>query len=183
MDSGFRRNDEMDGDARMPMTLKSNASIWLTLSAIVIALDQLTKQIALSLLEPYAPHPVIPGFLNWTLAFNTGAAFSFLHDAGGWQRWLFSALALVVSTVLIMWLRRLPRSDWRTALPLALVIGGALGNLIDRVRLGRVTDFIEVYHQQWSWPAFNVADSAISVGAVLLILFGLGSRKAPENAP
>ncbi len=157
--------------------IKPNAQIWLALSAIVIALDQLTKQIALSLLEPYAPHSVIPGFLNWTLAFNTGAAFSFLHDAGGWQRWLFSALALVVSIVLIVWLRRLPRGDWRTALPLALVIGGALGNLVDRVRLGRVTDFIEVYHEQWSWPAFNVADSAISVGAVLLIVFGLGGRK------
>jgi signal peptidase II len=77
----------------------------------------------------------------------------------------------------------LPRSDWRTALPLALVIGGALGNLVDRVRLGRVTDFIEVYHQQWSWPAFNVADSAISVGAVLLIVFGLGGRKVPVNTP
>ena len=162
---------------RQPMETKSSAQIWLALSAIVIALDQLTKQIALALLEPYAPHPVIPGFLNWTLAFNTGAAFSFLHDAGGWQRWLFSVLALVVSIVLIVWLRRLPRSDWRTALPLALVIGGALGNLVDRVRLGRVTDFIEVYHEQWSWPAFNVADSAISVGAVLLIVFGLGGRK------
>ena len=166
-----------DADARDPMTAKPTAQIWLVLSALVIALDQLTKEIALSNLEPFKPHEVIPGFLNWTLAFNTGAAFSFLHDAGGWQRWLFSALALVVSVVLIVWLRRLPRSDWRTALPLALVVGGAIGNLVDRVRLGRVTDFIEVYHGQWSWPAFNVADSAISVGAVLLILFGLGGRK------
>lgn len=160
---------------------KQNALIWLSLSVVVIALDQLTKQIALAMLTPYTPHAVVPGFLNWTLAFNTGAAFSFLHDAGGWQRWLFSALAIGVCAVLVVWLRRLPRGEWRTALPLALVIGGALGNLIDRVRLGRVTDFIEVYHQQWSWPAFNVADSAISVGAVLLIVFGLGSRKAPAG--
>lgn len=158
---------------------KQNALIWLSLSAVVIALDQLTKQIALAMLQPYTPHAVIPGFLNWTLAFNTGAAFSFLHDAGGWQRWLFSVLAIGVCAVLAVWLRRLPRGEWRTALPLALVIGGALGNLIDRVRLGRVTDFIEVYHQQWSWPAFNVADSAISVGAVLLIVFGFGGRKVP----
>ena len=165
------------------MSNRPNALAWLIVSAIVIALDQLTKHIALGALQPYAPHEVIPGLLNWTLAFNTGAAFSFLHDAGGWQRWLFSVLALVVSIVLIVWLRRLPRSDWRTALPLALVIGGALGNLVDRVRLGRVTDFIEVYHQQWSWPAFNVADSAISVGAVLLIVFGLGGRKVPVNTP
>jgi len=162
---------------------KQNALIWLSLSAIVIALDQLTKQVALATLTPYTPHAVVPGFLNWTLAFNTGAAFSFLHDAGGWQRWLFSALAIGVCAVLVVWLRRLPRGEWRTALPLALVIVGALGNLIDRLRLGRVTDFIEVYHQQWSWPAFNVADSAISVGAVLLIVFGLGGRKVPVNTP
>ena len=163
------------------MNNKSNALSWLALSAVIIALDQLTKHIALGALQPYAPHEVIPGFLNWTLAFNTGAAFSFLHDAGGWQRWLFSALAVTVSLVLIVWLRRLPRSDWRTALPLSLVIGGALGNLIDRVRFGHVTDFIEVYHEQWSWPAFNIADSAICVGAVLLIVFGLGGRKAASE--
>jgi len=163
------------------MINKSNALSWLALSAVVIALDQLTKHIALGALQPYAPHEVIPGLLNWTLAFNTGAAFSFLHDAGGWQRWLFSALAVTVSLVLIVWLRRLPRSDWRTALPLSLVIGGALGNLIDRMRFGRVTDFIEVYYGQWSWPAFNIADSAICVGAVLLIVFGLGGRKAASE--
>jgi signal peptidase II len=170
----------MAGVSRL-MQNKPNALTWLILSAIVIALDQLTKHIVLAMLQPYAPVPMIPGLLNWTLAFNTGAAFSFLHDAGGWQRWLFSVLAIVVCSVLVVWLRRLPRTEWRTALPLALVIGGALGNLIDRVRFGRVTDFIEVYHQQWSWPAFNVADSAISVGAVLLIVFGLGGRKAPSG--
>ena len=163
------------------MSNRPNALAWLIVSAIVIALDQLTKHIALGALQPYAPHEVIPGLLNWTLAFNTGAAFSFLHDAGGWQRWLFSALAVTVSLVLIVWLRRLPRSDWRTALPLSLVIGGALGNLIDRVRFGHVTDFIEVYYRQWSWPAFNIADSAICVGAVLLIVFGLGGRKAASE--
>jgi len=163
------------------MNNKSNALSWLAVSAVIIALDQLTKHIALGALQPYAPHEVIPGLLNWTLAFNTGAAFSFLHDAGGWQRWLFSALAITVSLVLIVWLRRLPRSDWRTALPLSLVIGGALGNLVDRVRFGHVTDFIEVYYRQWSWPAFNIADSAICVGAVLLIVFGLGGRKAASE--
>jgi signal peptidase II len=158
---------------------KPNAQVWLMLSSAVILLDQLTKYIAIGALEPYAPHAVIPGFLNWTLAFNAGAAFSFLNQAGGWQRWLFSGLAIGVCAVLIVWLRRLARGEWRTALPLALVIGGALGNLIDRVRFGHVTDFIEVYYRQWSWPAFNVADSAISVGAVLLIVFGLGVRKTP----
>jgi signal peptidase II len=163
------------------MQPKPHALIWLALSALVIVLDQLTKYFAIELLEPYKAQAVIPGFLNWTLAYNAGAAFSFLHDAGGWQRWLFTVLAIAVSAVLVIWLRRTDRGEWRTALPLALVIGGALGNLIDRVRVGHVTDFIEVYYQQWSWPAFNVADSAISVGAVLLILFGLGGRKVAAN--
>ena len=165
------------------MQPKPNALVWLALSALVIVLDQLTKYFAIELLEPYKAHAVIPGFLNWTLAYNAGAAFSFLHDAGGWQRWLFTGLAIAVSAVLIVWLGRTARGEWRTALPLALVIGGALGNLIDRMRFGHVTDFIEVYYQQWSWPAFNVADSAISVGAVLLILFGLGGRKMPPGTP
>ena len=167
---------------RDSMQAKPNALIWLALSALVIALDQITKHIAITQLEPYQPHPVIPGLLNWTLAFNPGAAFSFLRDAGGWQRWLFSGLAIAVCCALGVWLRRIDRAEWRTALPLALVIGGALGNLIDRLRVGHVTDFIEVYHQQWSWPAFNVADSAISVGAVLLIVFGLGGRKAARGS-
>jgi len=165
------------------MQPRPNALVWLALSALVIALDQLTKHIAIAVLEPYHAQAVIPGFLNWTLAYNAGAAFSFLHDAGGWQRWLFTGLAIAVSAVLVVWLGRTARGEWRTALPLALVIGGALGNLIDRVRFGHVTDFIEVYYQQWSWPAFNVADSAISVGAVLLILFGLGGRKMPLGTP
>ena len=180
MDPGFRRDDGVMVDSIRP---KPNALIWLALSALVIALDQLTKHIAIALLEPYTPHAVIPGILNWTLAFNEGAAFSFLHDAGGWQHWLFTALAIIVSCVLVAWLRRTARGEWRTALPLALVIGGALGNLIDRLRFGHVTDFIEVYYRQWSWPAFNVADSAICVGAVLLILFGLGGRKAAQGTP
>jgi len=150
---------------------------WLMVSATIIALDQLTKAIVLRTLEPYVPHTVIPGFFNWTLAFNTGAAFSFLADQEGWQRWLFTALAIAVSAVLARWLARTPRSDWRTALPLALVIGGALGNLIDRIRAGHVTDFIQVYYRDWVFPSFNVADSAISVGAVLLVWFGLFAAK------
>ena len=149
-----------------------NALPWLILSALVIVLDQLTKAIVIHLLEPQAPQAVIPGLLNWTLAYNTGAAFSFLADREGWQRWLFSVLAIVVSAMLVRWLAQTPRRDWRTALPLALVVGGALGNLIDRLRLGHVIDFIQVYHGDWAFPSFNVADSAISVGAVLLLWFG-----------
>jgi len=166
------------------MITRHPALSWLWLSAAVIALDQLTKFIVIDALQPYVPHPVIPGFLNWTLAFNTGAAFSFLADQQGWQRWLFTGLALVVSAVLARWLARTPRADWRTALPLALVIGGALGNLIDRVRFGHVTDFIQVYYQQWAFPSFNIADSAISVGAVLLVWFGLfAPAKSTPSTP
>ena len=160
-------------------TDRRSALPWLLLSLVVIALDQLTKYIVLHALEPYVPQPVIPGLLNWTLAFNTGAAFSFLHDQAGWQRWLFSLLAVAVSAMLVRWLSKLPRADWRNALPVALVIGGALGNLVDRVRAGQVTDFIEVYFRTWSFPAFNVADSAITVGAVLLLWFGLFASKKP----
>ena len=154
-------------------SLRASALIWLALSLVVIVIDQLTKAIVLDTLQPYVPRPVIPGILNWTLAFNTGAAFSFLADREGWQRWLFTLLAVGVSGVLAAWLRRTPGRDWRTALPLALVIGGALGNLIDRLRSGHVTDFIQVYLGSWPFPSFNVADSAISIGAVLLVFFGL----------
>ena len=161
----------------MSMPVKQNALVWLLLSAAVIALDQITKAIVLHALQPQVQNTVIPGLLNWTLAFNTGAAFSFLADQQGWQRWLFTALAIIVSSVLVRWLSHTPRSDWRTALPLGLVIGGALGNLIDRIRFGHVVDFIQVYHQQWTFPAFNVADSAISIGAVLLVWFGLFARE------
>jgi len=120
-----------------------------------------------------ASRQVIPHLLNWTLAFNRGAAFSFLADSSGWQTWLFGGLAVAVCVGLIVWLARTPRRDWRTALPVALIIGGALGNLIDRLIHGQVTDFIQLYWHAWSYPAFNVADSAITVGAVLLIAFGL----------
>lgn len=163
------------------MKVTPNALPWLLLSLFVIALDQLTKHIALIELQLLKPHEVIPGLLNWTLAFNSGAAFSFLADADGWQRWLFAVLAIGVSLMLAFWLSRTHRRDWRNATPLALIIGGALGNLIDRLRFGHVTDFIQVYHQDWAFPAFNIADSAISMGAVMLILFGFAGRKAPAT--
>jgi signal peptidase II len=157
---------------------KPNALPWLLLSVLVIGLDQLTKLWALHALQPPGmPHPVIPGFLNWTLAFNTGAAFSFLAEGTGWQRWFFVVLAVAISGALVVWLARTPRRDWRTALPLAFIVGGALGNLVDRLHAAQVTDFIQVYYRQWSYPVFNVADCGITVGAVLLILFGLRSGK------
>ncbi|MEZ5461972.1 signal peptidase II [Dokdonella sp.] len=159
------------------MTTRSNALIWLLLSLAILVADQITKWIVLQHFELHESMPVIAGLLNWTLAYNEGAAFSFLSDAGGWQRWFFTVLAIVVSIVLVAWLKRTPRSEWTTALPLSLVLGGAVGNVIDRMRFGHVVDFVDVYHGDWHFPAFNVADSAISVGAVLLILFGLFAGK------
>lgn len=157
-----------------------NALRWLLLSAIVIALDLWTKHLALAHLTYGNPVPVLGQTLNWTLVYNYGAAFSFLSDAAGWQRWFFSALAIGVSILLTVWLSRLPRSDWRQALPFALVIGGALGNLVDRLRYGYVVDFIDVDLGFYRWPAFNIADSAITVGAVLMIVFTLlPGKKVP----
>ncbi len=164
------------------MTLKPNALPWLWLSAVVIALDQLSKWWALQALPPAGmPHAVIPGFLNWTLAFNRGAAFSFLADGSGWQRWFFVVLAVVISGVLVVWLARTARRDWRASLPLALIIGGAVGNLIDRLHASQVTDFIQVYYRQWSYPVFNIADCGITVGAVMLIAFSLFAGKPADS--
>ena len=142
---------------------------WLWLSAVVVVLDQATKSWVKSILfeEEYIP---LSGFLNLVLAYNKGAAFSFLSGAGGWQRWLFVVLALVISAVLYNWLRKLERDERATAVSLALILGGAWGNLIDRILFGKVTDFIDLYYAEWHWPAFNVADSAISAGVALMLL-------------
>ncbi|MBA1146515.1 lipoprotein signal peptidase [Ectothiorhodospiraceae bacterium WFHF3C12] len=135
---------------------------------LVVFLDQATKLAAEAWLMPYRPVSVMP-MLNMTLSFNTGAAFSFLHDQSGWQRWFFAALALVVSGALVVWLARLGRSFGWQGLGIALILGGAVGNLIDRLAYGHVIDFIDVYYGDWHWPAFNIADSGITVGAVILI--------------
>ncbi len=150
---------------------------WLWLSLLVIVMDQLTKLWASSDLIYGRPVPLMPS-LNLTLMHNTGAAFSFLNEAGGWQRWLFALIALVVSSVLILWLRRLTSAQRWLAGALALVLGGAIGNLIDRLYLGYVIDFVDAYYDKWHWPAFNVADSAIFVGVVMLIIDSLRGEKS-----
>ena len=143
----------------------------LTIALLIVCADQATKQLAAALLEYGIPIPIFTGF-NLTLLHNTGAAFSFLHDAAGWQRWFFTGIAFVVSIGILFWLRALdPTERWGPA-ALALILGGAIGNLVDRVLLGYVIDFIQLYYGRWSWPAFNVADSAISIGAVMLLLRG-----------
>ena len=118
-----------------------------------------------------------------TLAHNYGAAFSFLSDAGGWQRWFFTVLASAVSLALLVWLLRLPREEWLTGLGLSLILGGAIGNLIDRIQLGYVVDFVDVHYKGWHYPAFNVADSAITCGVILLLLdvVLISKKKAKAN--
>ncbi len=146
---------------------------WLLLALLTALADQLTKWWMLHSFRPGEVRPVT-SFFNLVLTFNEGAAFSFLSDAGGWQRWFFVGLTLVVAVALVVWLWRLRPGEGVTALGLSLVLGGALGNLVDRLRLGRVTDFLDFHWQQWHWPAFNLADSAITVGVLLLLL---GSRR------
>lgn len=143
--------------------------VWLILSAVIIAADQWSKLLILDTLQLHESIAVT-SFFNLTLAFNEGAAFSFLADAGGWQRWFFTAVALIASVVLFIWLWRTPRKQWGLSLSLSLILGGALGNVIDRIQYGYVVDFLDVYVKAWHWPAFNIADMAISIGAVLLLI-------------
>jgi signal peptidase II len=150
---------------------------WLWLSALIVVLDQAVKGLAELMLVPYRPVSVGP-FFNLTLMYNEGAAFSFLAGAGGWQRWAFAGFALAMTIVLAVWLLRLKAHERLMAAAIALIIGGAVGNLIDRVLTGRVVDFIDVYYDRWHWPAFNVADSAITIGVALLLLASLRSDAA-----
>ncbi|WP_194789064.1 signal peptidase II [Pseudomonas sp. UFMG81] len=154
---------------------------WLWLSLVVLVADQATKVYFEGALSLYQQIVVIPDYFSWTLAYNTGAAFSFLADSSGWQRWLFAVIAVVVSAVLVVWLKRLGRNETWLAVALALVLGGALGNLYDRVVLGHVVDFILVHWRNTHYfPAFNLADSAITVGAVMLALDMFKSKKSEE---
>ena len=155
---------------------------WLVLSLLVLVIDQVSKAHFEGSLEMFQQIVVIPDYFSWTLAYNTGAAFSFLADGGGWQRWLFALIAVVVSAVLVVWLKRLGRDDTWLAIALALVLGGALGNLYDRIALGHVIDFILVHWQnRYYFPAFNFADSAITVGAIMLALDMFKSKKTGET--
>ncbi len=145
---------------------------WLILSLIIILFDQLTKYIAVDIIPLYESIEVFP-FFNWTLMYNEGAAFSFLSDQGGWQRWFLIILSSIVTAVLIIWLFRLLHDERSIAISLSLIIGGAIGNLIDRILLGHVVDFIHLHYQSYYWPAFNVADSAITIGVTIMIVDSL----------
>ena len=146
----------------------SSLAPWLGIAAVVILFDQLSKILVVKTLGYAMPHPLLPCF-NLTLIFNPGAAFGFLAWAAGWQRWAFTGLG-VLATLVICYLLRRHGQQKMFSLALAMILGGALGNVLDRLRLGHVVDFLDFHIGYWHWPAFNLADSAITVGAVLLIL-------------
>jgi signal peptidase II len=153
---------------------------WLSISLLVVIADQITKSVAVSNLVLFQPVNVFSGF-NFTLMYNEGAAFSFLSDASGWQRWFFTVIAIVVSVAIVFWLKSLPSGQRVTAIALTLILGGAIGNVWDRVMLGHVVDFIDIYYADYHWPAFNIADSAITVGAVLLVIDSLRHAKQDKD--
>lgn len=150
---------------------------WLWIVLLILFADQATKILADALLVYRQPVPLLPMF-NLTLVYNTGAAFSFLSDAGGWQRWFFMLLSFGVSIALVIWLQKLASHEKLQTVSIAMILGGAIGNLIDRSIYGHVIDFIDVYYQNHHWPAFNIADSAISVGVTLLIIDSFRHQRA-----
>lgn len=161
---------------------------WLWISIVTVILDQLTKWMAVANLEQGVPLAIVD-HLNFTLAYNYGAAFSFLGDQGGWQRWLFVGLSFVVSGYILYWLRKLERSEKGTAIALALVLGGALGNGIDRLISGRVTDFIDMYVNfdlfflnNGHFAIFNIADIAITIGAILMVIMSFFPEAERETS-
>jgi signal peptidase II len=153
---------------------------WLSLSLLAIVLDQGSKLLVDSTMQLYQSIPLLP-FFKLTYLHNTGAAFSFLSEAGGWQRWFFAGLALVISMVIAIWISRLQKHETLLAVALSLILGGAVGNLIDRLAYGYVIDFLDVYYGTWHWPAFNIADSAITLGVVLMLAESFGFGKAKEQ--
>ena len=157
---------------------------WLWISAVVLVLDQVTKVWAVDALLGKAPIVVVPGFFDFSLVYNTGAAFGLLADAHGWQNTFFIVVAVAVSAFILWSLARSKPGEAQSAVALALIFGGAIGNVIDRVRQGYVVDFVHWFYGNWHWPTFNIADAAISVGAVLLVLDILGiqifGRRAEE---
>ncbi|MEI7840048.1 MAG: signal peptidase II [Methylococcaceae bacterium] len=149
---------------------------WLWLSALAIGLDQASKLAVDKSFSLYESMAVMP-FFNLTYVHNTGAAFSFLSEAGGWQRWFFAALAIVMSTIMTIWLTRLKENETLLAVSLSLILGGAMGNLIDRLAYGYVIDFLDVYYGTYHWPAFNIADSAITIGVALMLVESFKSQE------
>jgi signal peptidase II len=168
-------------DALHPRMTLPRFTAWLLLAGLIVALDLWSKHLASTNLALYRP-VALTEWLNLTLAHNTGAAFSLLADQDGWQRWFFVIFASGISLFLVVWLWRLPLGARLLPASLMLVLGGAVGNLVDRVRLGYVVDFIDLHYGDWHWPAFNIADSAIVIGVTLMLIESLlPPRSAPES--
>lgn len=169
-----------------PMSIAKHergALVWLIVSGVVLLLDQLSKYWVLTTLPEHTAVPVFDGWWNWFRSYNTGAAFSLLADASGWQKYFFIGLALAVSGLLAVWLSKTPRRHWQIALPYALVIGGALSNVIDRLVRGHVVDFIQWYWRESYWPAFNLADAAIVAGVIGMVAQGILAKKNVTEPP
>lgn len=149
---------------------------YVLISIVVCFFDQLTKIMVVKKLTLYASIHILPQ-IDFTLMYNTGSAFSFLSTSGSWHLWFFLIFSLIMSVVICVWMLKTPLAESIQLLSLSLILGGAVGNLIDRIHYGHVIDFIDVYYNQYHWPAFNIADSAISVGAVLFLCYGLLSKK------
>lgn len=160
----------------MRYALKNSGLIWIWITLIIIGLDRYTKGLALEYLSPYDPIYIAP-FFNFTLAFNKGAAFSFLHGASGWQNVVLGSFACLVSIIILIWLYRTSFRDYFLCLSLTFILGGALGNVWDRILYQHVVDFLHFHIANWSWPIFNVADSAVCIGAFILFLSWLRSPK------
>jgi len=149
---------------------------WIFFAMMIAVIDQITKYLATTHLVYGDPKALMPG-INFTLFHNTGAAFSFLADQGGWQRWFFATLTIMISVGLIVWLKFLSYKEIATRIAICLILGGAIGNLIDRLAWGYVIDFIQLYYSNWYWPIFNIADASITIGAVLMIFAGSSFEK------
>jgi len=162
----------------MPKISRGQFIAWLVFAVIIIALDQGSKIYIERLLVPGESMKLLP-FLNATLTYNKGAAFSFLADAGGYQHYIFGGIAVVISLLIMYWLRTLPPRAVLSRISLSLILGGAMGNLLDRIIRGQVVDFIDFYIGNWHFANFNIADSAITIGALMLIIEALSKTHKP----
>lgn len=172
----------MSNSSLMNSTVFSATGLrWLWLAIVMLVVDQVTKQTVVALMD-YRQSIAIMPFFNLTYVHNPGAAFSFLADQDGWQRWFFTIIASVVSVLLIYWMAKTPKQDKLISIAFALILSGALGNLIDRVMFGYVIDFLDFYVGNKHWPAFNVADSAIFIGAGLMIIDALKGENKEESS-
>lgn len=149
---------------------------YVLISILVCFFDQLTKIMVVKKLTLYSSIHILPQ-IDFTLMYNTGSAFSFLSNSGSWHLWFFLIFSLIMSVIIFVWMIKTQLSESTQLLSLSLILGGAVGNLIDRIHYGHVIDFIDVYYNQYHWPAFNIADSAISVGAIIFLGYGLFSKK------